>query len=116
MPGRGNLSKPDVPKVQDVSPGDIIRVNGWPATKGKRFEVKAIEPYDGPSATQRAGVPTVHAWEVVGGARGTLRSFPLTLVVPNRGRLPENTRAGTDPGIITRRPEAIKAAQKRRTA
>lgn len=81
---------------ESIAPGQTIRINGWPGTKGKTFVVKAVEPFEGPSWNDRND-PTVHAWEVVGErGRGRLRSFPLSCVTLKKGRPPEHTVAGPD--------------------
>jgi len=80
--------KPAVRELFPVEPGDIVRVNGWPGTKGKRFLVKAVVPYDGPS-TAGEDVPTVMAWELEAGVAARLRSFPQSCVKPVQGAAQE---------------------------
>lgn len=66
-----------------IERGDLIRVKGWPGTKGKTFMVKQVDPYTGPSVESQPGTATVQAWEVEkGGTRGKLRAFPASHCVP----------------------------------
>lgn len=107
----GEKGKPAMPVLPDVKPGDYVRVKGWPGTAGKRFKVKAVEPYEGPSVSQRDDTETVHAWEVErGGTRGKLRSFPLSCVAPDRTY--ENHKRGGEM-TVTKNPEALKRYRRR---
>ena len=85
---------------QTVEPGTIVKVRiNWPGTKGKRFAVKAVRPYEGPSCTGNENEPTVDCWELEGETRGKLRSFPLSAVEPVKGKTPDY-RAGARPPLI----------------
>lgn len=96
MSPRASQAQP--PKI--IEPGAIVKVRiNWPGTRRKTFEVRSVRSYEGPSCTGKADDPTVDCWELEGGRKGKLRSFPLSAVELAKGIQKRFVR-GTEPPLI----------------
>jgi len=86
--------------AKTIEPGAIVKVRiNWPGTRRKTFEVRSVRPYEGSSCTGNTNDPTVDCWELEGGRKGKLRSFPLSAVELTKGTQKRFVR-GNEPPLI----------------